>query len=241
MTILVVGASGATGQLLLKQLLERNHKVKAVLRSVDKLPEALKEHKNLSLIKASILDVSDTAMAQHVKDCSAVISCLGHNLNFKGIFGHPRRLVSEATRRLCEAIKTEAHEPVKFILMNTAGNSNRDLQELVSFAQKLVIAALRICLPPHADNEAAADYLRTQIDRSRGSIEWVIVRPDSLLNEDSVSGYELYASPTRSALFNPGKTSRINVAHFMAELLSDEQLWQHWKWQMPVLYNRIVA
>jgi hypothetical protein len=69
-------------------------------------------------------------------------------------------------------------------------------------------------------------------------MEWVAVRPDSLTDEDQVTPYELHASPTRSALFNPGKTSRINVGHFMAQLLADQDLWTQWKGQMPVIYNK---
>ena len=38
MTVLVVGASGATGRLLVKQLLDRGLKVKAIVRAPDKLP-----------------------------------------------------------------------------------------------------------------------------------------------------------------------------------------------------------
>ncbi|WP_202928100.1 hypothetical protein [Cyclobacterium salsum] len=39
-------------------------------------------------------------------------------------------------------------------------------------------------------------------------------------------------------LFNPGKTSRIHVGDFMARPLVENALWEHWKGQMPVLYNR---
>lgn len=45
-------------------------------------------------------------------------------------------------------------------------------------------------------------------------------------------------APTRSAIFNAGQTSRINVAHFMADLLTDDTRWSAWSGQMPVLYNR---
>jgi hypothetical protein len=54
-----------------------------------------------------------------------------------------------------------------------------------------------------------------------------------------VSEYELYASPTRSALFNPGKTSRVNVGCFMAKLIVENDLWNKWKGQMPVIYNNL--
>ena len=87
MTTLVVGASGATGRLLVEQLLNHGQHVRVVVRSPDKLPEVITKHDNLSVIHASVLDLSDAEMAQHVSGCRAVASCLGHNLSFKGIYG----------------------------------------------------------------------------------------------------------------------------------------------------------
>ena len=156
LTTLVVGASGATGRLLVTEMLKRGQDVKIVVRSPDSLPEAVKSHDNVTVIRASILDVSDTEMARYVEGCDAVASCLGHNMSLKGIFGPPRRLVTEATRRLCSAIKaTEPREPVKFVLMNTAGNSNRDLVEQISLAEKCVVGLVRLMLPPHAERRRA--------------------------------------------------------------------------------------
>jgi uncharacterized protein YbjT (DUF2867 family) len=77
MTTLVVGASGATGRLLLQQLLDRGQCVKAVVRAPDRLPEVLRTHDRLSLIHASVLHLGDAEMAQHAKGCDAVASCLG--------------------------------------------------------------------------------------------------------------------------------------------------------------------
>ena len=239
MSVLVVGASGATGRFLVAQLLERGVRVKAIVRSPESLPEALKHQEGLSVIPASVLDLSDAEMAQQMSDCTAVASCLGHNLSFKGIFGHPRRLVTEATRKLCKAIKAnQPAEPTKFVLMNTTGNRNRDLPEPISFAQRCVIGLLRLSVPPHADNEQAADFLRTKIGQADELISWVVVRPDTLINEDEVTAYDVHPSPTRSAIFDAGKTSRINVGHFMADLITDETLWEKWQGQMPVIYNQ---
>lgn len=239
MTTLIVGASGATGRLLVEQLLERGQDVRIIVRSPDKLSESLKNHGNLSVIQASLLELSDAELTQHVNGCRAVASCLGHNLNFKGMYGHPRRLVTEATRRLCQAIEAnEPQEPTRFVLMNTAGNSNRDLDEPISFGQRLVLGLLRLVLPPHVDNEQAADYLRLSIGQTNGSIEWAAVRPDSLIDQAEVSEYEVYPSPIRSALFDPGTTSRINVAHFMARLITEDDTWNRWQGQMPVIYNK---
>ena len=238
MTTLVVGASGATGQLLVEQLLKRGQHVRIIVRSTENLPAYLLSHNNLTVIQASVLEISDMKMAEHVNGCNALASCLGHNLSFKGIFGHPRRLVTDATRRLCRAVKANKPErPVKFVLMNTAGNSNRDLDEQISFSQKFVIGLLRLLLPPHVDNENAADYLRTQIGQNDGEIEWSVVRPDNLTNETEATEFVVYPSPIRSAIFDAGRTSRINVSCFMADLISDHAAWNAWKGKMPVIYN----
>ena len=127
--------------------------------------------------------------------------------------------------------------PVKFVLMNTAGNRNRDLKEPVSLGQRCIIGLLRVLVPPHADNEDAADYLRTTFGQDCSLIEWSVVRPDSLTDETDVTPYKIHPSPTRSAIFDPGQTSRINVAHFMAELLTNDEVWVSWKGGMPVIYN----
>lgn len=234
MSILIVGATGATGRLFTEELLNRGQFVKVVVRSAEKLPTSIRHHENLSVIEAPILDLRDSELAEHVSGCEAVASCLGHN----NIYGHPRKLVSDATRRLCDAIRANRPEkPVKFVLMNTAGYINRDLNETVSFAEECVIGMVRLLVPPHKDNEQAADYLREKIGQSDKLIEWVVVRPDDLIDEDDVSPYKAYPSPIRSAIFDAGKSSRINIGHFMAELITNDDIWQKWRGQMPVVYN----
>ena len=239
MRTLVVGATGATGRLLVAQLLDRGLHVKAIVRSSQRLPDDVTEHPNFSIVQASILDLTDQEMAEHVRGCSAVASCLGHNLSFKGVFGRPWRLVTDATRRLCSAIRANGSErATKFVLMNTTGVRNRDLDERISVPQRCVIGLLRLCLPPHADNENAADFLRVEIGQADKCVEWVAVRPDGLMDQEAVSDYELHPSPTRSAIFDAGKTSRINVSHFMADLIANGEVWQAWKGKMPVIYNK---
>ncbi len=238
MTTLVVGASGATGQHLVSQLLKQGQHVRAIVRNVEKLPESLRNESRLSIIEASISELSDAKMAEHVAGCDAVASCLGHNITFKGMYRKPRRLVTDTARRLCAVIKANKPEkPIKYVLMNTSGNRNRDLNEPISFGQKCVIALLRLLLPPHVDNEKAADFLRIKIGQDNPMIEWTAVRPDGLINESEVTEYEVHPSPIRSAIFNAGKVSRINVAHFMATLIGNDDLWQKWKGQMPVIYS----
>ncbi|WP_425397512.1 NAD(P)-dependent oxidoreductase [Aeoliella sp.] len=238
MTTLIVGASGATGQLLVEQLLQRDQQVRAIVRSPQSMPSRLVESPRLTLIQANLLELSSDQLAGHLAGCDAVASCLGHRLSFGGIFGPPYRLVTEAVRRSCQAIKANAApRPVKFVLMNTTGNRNRDQDVPRSVAEECVIGALRLLVPPHADNEQAAEFLKTEIGPGDAAIEWAVVRPDALTNDEQVTRYDLHPSPIRSAIFNAGKTSRVNVAHFMAELITKQETWDDWKGQMPVIYN----
>jgi len=237
--IFLAGASGSTGRLLMTQLLQRGHQIISVVRSIENMSESFKNNESLSLIQASILDLSDSELSHLVKDCGAVASCLGHNISLKGIYGQPLWLVTDATRRLCMAIKAnQPQTPVRFVLMNTVGNQNRNLNEKLEWRDRFVLGLMRLILPPQRDNERAAEYMRTEIGQKDETIEWVAVRPDSLLDEDLVTEYTLHASPTSSSIIGDGKTSRINAAHFMAELITGDDFWKKWKGQMPVIYNK---
>ena len=238
MTTLVVGASGATGRLVVKQLLNAGEAVKIIVRSLDTIDADIKNNPLLTVTQASVLELTDAQLIEQVTDCQAVISCLGHNLTLKGLFGQPRRLVTQAVTRLTHAVeKIAPSTPVKFILMNTSGNQNKAAGETITTKEKMVIGLIRALLPPHVDNETAAAYLQTRFAMPNKSITWVAVRPDDLIDETAVSAYQIMPSPIRSAIFDAGKTSRINVAHFMSQLILDDVTWQKWQGQMPVIYN----
>jgi NAD(P)-dependent dehydrogenase (short-subunit alcohol dehydrogenase family) len=237
-TVLVVGATGATGRLVVAQLLERGIKVTAVARPATSLPIQLREQSGLTVIRANLPELNATEITELISGCDTIVSCLGHNLTLKGMFGKPRRLVRDAVRKLCEtALERTREAPIRFILMSSAGCRNLDACEKLSLAHRAVVGLVRALVPPHADNEQAADYLRTRVGQSNPTIAWVAVRPDSLKDRQTVTDYSVQASPTRSAIFDPGSTSRVNVAHFMAELITNDGLWRKWQGQMPVIYN----
>lgn len=237
-TVLVVGATGATGRLVIQQLLELGVQVRAIARPDTPLPQQLNEQQGLDVIRADLLTLDQSETAGLISGCDAVVSCLGHNLTWRGVFGKPHRLVRDAVSKLANsAIAGPQENSIKFILMNSAGCQNHDVAETLSRAHRIVVALIRALVPPHADNEQAADYLRKSIGQSNPAMAWVVVRPDSLKDEESVSDYSVHPSPIRSAIFDPGSTSRINVAHFMADLIADDQSWRKWEGQMPVIYN----
>ena len=232
----MVGATGKTGRPLVEQLLGKNHKVRIIVRSPHKLPADILENPNTTVIEASILDLTDEEMTEHVRDCDAVVSCLGHVMDFKGIFGEPKKLCTDATQGLCKALEKDSlPKPTKFILMNTVGVQNPDLEEKRTWFERGLLTFLRHTLPPHRDNETAAEYLHSIVGKENKHIEWCSVRPDTLIDAE-VSPYDIKESPI-TGILNGRPITRSNVAHLMAELIENEELWSAWKFRMPVIMN----
>ncbi len=238
MATLVVGANGATGKRLVEQLLASGQKVKVVVRSTSKYPDHWNSTEQLTVIRSDITKISSDKLSEHLVDCDSIACCLGHNLTWRGIFGEPRRLVADAVVLLCEAVmKVTPGEPVRLALMNVTVYRNPDLNEPILFVERIVKRFIRLLLPPFSDHQQAGDYLRNKIGQDNPFIEWAVIRPDILTDDEELTPYSLHVSPLRSPVFKPGNTSRVNVAHFMSRLLLDDQVWRAWKGQMPVIYN----
>ena len=238
MKVLVLGASGATGKLVVMQLIKRQINIRAVVREGAILSAEILDNPRVEIERGNIAELDDSKMISLLQDCDAIISCLGHNMTIRGIFGKPRNLVFDTIRKMSEIVKEKADKKVKLILMSTTAYTNRITGEKNSLGERIVLSILKLLLPPHRDNVKAADYLREEIGMDNEKIEWIAVRPDTLVNEDDESPYEMSESPERSPVFNAGTTSRINVSHFMADLLMNESLWREWRFKMPVVYNK---
>ena len=235
-TVLLVGGTGRTGRRVLQQLLGRGVSVRAIVRSGGKLPPDVAENPNLTAIEASLLSLRDDELQQHLRGCDAVISCLGHVLSLKGIFGQPRDLVTRATMRLCrgvEALRPPA--PVKFILMSSVSvHRPGGLDTRRGTFERAFLWMLGGVLPPAKDNQRAADFL-IEVGPNNAFVEWAAIRPDSLLEGD-VSEYALHEGLV-SGLLKPGSTNMANVAHFMCELATDPEVWDDWRGRLPVIVN----
>jgi nucleoside-diphosphate-sugar epimerase len=236
MKALILGGSGKTGKLIVQQLIRRAIQVRLVVRASAAIPENFTNDKRIEITKGNVNDFDIAKITELVKDCDSVICCLGHNISLKGIFGPPYKLVSNTVIKIIEALQALKLNQ-KFILMSTTAYTNKTIGEKNSFGEKIIFSLLKVLLPPHRDNMLAADYLVYKSGTDSG-IDWVAVRPDSLIDEEDVSKYEIHNNKIRSPLFNPGKTSRLNVGHFMAELVTNDKLWQEWNHTTPVIYNK---
>lgn len=236
MKVLVLGASGATGRLVVSELAGRNVPVKALIRSTATFPKELLDSVAVDVLTGNVNDMSVQQIDELLSDCDAVVSCLGHNISFKGLFGRPRRLVRNAIRKTVQAMGASGKKR-KLILMSTTAYTNRKAGEKNSAGEKIIFVLLKLLLPPHADNVTAGDFLIHTVG-DRANVEWIAVRPDSLFDEPEPGERLVVETKLRSPLFDPGKTSRITVARFMSDLLSDEALWKEWRFKTPVVYNK---
>jgi len=99
----------------------------------------------------------------------------------------------------------------------------------------VVLWILRGLVPPSKDNQRAADFLHDDVGIDDPLVQWVAVRPDSLLEGD-VSEYVLHQTLV-SSLFRPDSTNMANVAHFICELLTNPGTWEDWRGKLPVIIN----
>lgn len=236
MKALVLGASGATGKLVVQQLIKRSILVRIVVRVSAIIPGQILDDKRIEIVKGNINDFDGQKFKDLVKDCNFVFCCLGHNISLKGIYGSPHKLVYNTVAKLIESLQIQKMNS-KFILMSTTAYTNKKNGESDTLLESFVLSVLKFFLPPHKDNMLAANYLVYKLG-SNTNLDWVAVRPDSLIDEENVSNYEIHNNKIRSPIFDPGKTSRINVSHYMVELVTDEKLWQDWRHKTPVIYNK---
>lgn len=204
---------------MLTQLLDRGVAVRAIVRDVARLPAGVADAPQLTVVEADPLGLSLDEMRGHLDGCDAVIACLGHTINVRGILGPPYDLVTRVVRRTCEAIEgLPSTSPVRLILMSSV-SVNR---------------------PMRGDGRRRGGeraYLAGEVGSDTRAAEWVVVRPDTLEPGD-VSEYRVSPETTPS-LFRPDHTRMANVAHFMCELATDRDTWTQRRYAMPVLADAV--
>lgn len=235
--VLILGATGRTGGRVLTQLLDRGVAARAIVRSAARLPASAVDNPLLDVVEADLLELPVERLAQHLADCDAVISCLGHPINVKGVFRPPRDLAERAIRTVRTAADSLAPEvPLRLILMSSVSVNRPDRADTRRGAgERAVLWGLRGLVPPSRDNQRAADFLLHEMGLADRHLEWVTVRPDSL-TEGEVSEYRIQEELV-AGLFRPDHTRMANVAHFMCELATDATAWQRWRGRLPVIVD----
>lgn len=243
--VLILGATGRTGRRVMAELRDRGVAVRVIVRSADRLPPGVHDDSGLEVVEADLLALTIGELAHQLDRCDTVISCLGHTISVKGVLGPPRDLVERVVRNVRSAVDARARAgidgrgsttPVRLILMSSVSVNRPDRADSRRGAgERAFLWGLRAVVPPSRDNQRAADFLVGEVGLEDPNLEWVVVRPDSLTEGESAQ-YQVHEELVAS-LARPDHTRMAEVAHFMGELTTDEDLWRRWRGRMPVVVD----
>jgi putative NADH-flavin reductase len=194
MKIVVFGASGKTGILIVYQALNQGHEVTAFARQSTKVTI---QHKNLRVIQGDILDPVKVQLA--VNGQEAVLCALGADKN------KPGTLLSDGTRNILEAMEKSGVK--RLICMSSAGILGNDGG--FWFGKIFMPLFLR-----HIFEDKKRQV--KVIEESRA--DWVIIRPTGLTDAPKTNTYKINPGvPTSRSI------PRADVADFMLKLLTEKK------------------
>jgi putative NADH-flavin reductase len=191
MNILVFGATGQTGQQLVKQALSQGHTVTAFVRN----PEALQigDQRLRVVVGNTTRDAANVAEAISGQDL--VVSALGSRSSFKS-----DHLIERSVNTIVPAMERDAVRRLILISAFGVGESRRDAPLIPRIMYRVLLSDI------FADKKAAQDYVR------HSSLEWTFVYP-VLLTDGPMTG--AYRVGERLELHGLPKISRADVAHFI--------------------------
>jgi putative NADH-flavin reductase len=194
--VLIIGATGATGRVLMREALEQGHEVTALARNPSAL--APEDHRP-RVLQGNALDASEVEAAVAGQD--AVLSALGTRST------RPTTLFSQSTHNLISAMNKHGVRRLVCITGIGAGESKGHVGFLYD----------RIMLPFVVKN-IYEDKNRQEEAIKQSDLDWVIVRPARLTDEAAKGEYRVYLGGSYTA-----KTiSRADVAAFMLAQLTDD-------------------
>jgi len=205
MKIFVLGATGGTGRLIVRDAVAKGHSVMALVRSTARadLPGA-------DLIEGDARDEGTLGRALNGSD--AVVCALGTGLGFREV-----SLLTVATRALVTAM---THTGVRRLVCISALGVG-DSRDHGGFVFDRLFQPL---LLSHAykDKECQEATIRAS------SLDWVVVRPAQLTNDPARGSVR---AVTDLAGINGGKIARADVAKFVVEQLTTDT----WLRRTPVI------
>ena len=163
--IIVFGATGRSGSAVIKQALKAGYSVTAFVRDPGKMETS---NPKLRVVSGDVLDPASVERAVAGQD--AVVSCLGAGL--KG------RVRSEGTRNIIRAMERAGVS--RLISQSSLGVG--DSRANLNFFWKRIMFGL-LLRKAYADHGVQEKYIR------ESRLDWTIVRPASLTEEEATGDY----------------------------------------------------
>lgn len=202
MKLVIFGATGGTGRLLVEQALEAGHSVTAFVRDPAKLQIS---HSKLSVVQGDVLDAGAVARAMPGHD--AVLSAIGSKSPVR-----PGVVISEGTRNIVRAMEQAG---VRRLISQSSigfGDSKRSLNNSSFFFRHVIV---RFIL-----KNVFAEHARQEDIVKQSELDWVLPRPGNLTDGLRTGIYRHGFSPDEKGL--KILISRADVADFMLKQLSDD-------------------
>jgi putative NADH-flavin reductase len=194
--VLIIGATGATGQILMREALAQGHEVTALARNPSAV--APEDHRPI-VLQGNALEASSVEAAVAGQD--AVLSALGTRST------RPTTLFSESTSNVISAMRQHGVRRLVCITGIGTGESKGHGGFLYD----------RIILPFVLKN-VYEDKDRQEEAIKQSDLDWVIVRPARLTDEPAKGEYRVFLGGSYTAK----KISRADVAAFMLAQLTDD-------------------
>ncbi|XP_069781602.1 flavin reductase (NADPH)-like isoform X2 [Narcine bancroftii] len=206
MKLLVFGATGQTGQFLVRQALQQGHMVTAVVRTPSKLTN---NHDNLKIVEANIF--SANSLTEHFVDQDVVISCLGFPISIIS-------QITEYTESMKAIVASMRQAKVNRVIAMTSWYTQTESAENASWMVRwMLIPIIRNILKNMHEME---DYLKQECD----DLDWTTVRPPALKTapetDEEIITYDGYFVPDQHGNPITNSVTRGDVARFILSQLT---------------------
>ncbi|XP_072018855.1 flavin reductase (NADPH)-like [Amphiura filiformis] len=202
MKLVILGATGPSGQCLVMQALEAGHEVTAIVRNQAKITT---KHEKLKVVEADIF--SESSLQPHFEGQDAVLSCLGIHAGWL----QPITFYSQSIQPIITAMK--GSKVNRFLTMTTWCTKSEGPFIVKWIAKPLFLKYY--CL----DMGRMEDYL----EQESADIKYTVVKPPNLTG-NTISGAEIKS--VEGQWVPGGRASNItrgDVAKFMLECLDTDQ------------------
>ena len=196
MKLLVLGATGGTGQQVVTQALDAGYDVTALARTPGKVTL---HHPHLRVLEGGLADAA--ALADAMRSQDAVISAIGRGKTFKS-----DHLIERSVPAVLAAMQNAG---VRRLMFTSAISVGATFQDSPLIAKVFFSTLLRDI---YADKAIGEDLIR------RSSLDWTIVQP-AQLNDGPLT--RRYRCGERLALSGMPAISRANAAHFLLDRIND--------------------
>ncbi|WP_214410677.1 NAD(P)-dependent oxidoreductase [Sphaerisporangium fuscum] len=206
--VVVFGAAGRTGRLVVEEAARAGYDVAAAVRAPERCPSFDVRQGEVDVVRADMRE-PDSVLAA-VKGQDVVISAVGH----AGARSHG--LYADAARALVTAMR---HGGVTRVIAVTSAGVRHDDP---NFALWYRLLARTLAKEPYDDMRLMEAVIR------EAGLDWTFVRPARLLDEPPTGAYRVQDGETPKGGW---KITRADLARFIVQELHDP----HWSHAAPTL------